>query len=339
LCQLNNIGMLQFENLDKDAWDRAIQPIFLKNEETGFNNTINAMMDHIWDAFYTGQKRLARFPVALLTGQDYDLEFSGTPPNTMRFKLDARTGGTKIRIPYPVAGSFQVGKSAPGKGEYTRVDNNKWSDEEKSQGSLVKKAGGCGENRFVGIKNFLEFWIEPGCDLKIYPKDSIQAKVRMDWTMDEFFADGGTTRFVDRLASSLGIDSFRVKVVSIYSGSVVVDFAIEKEEPAVVKDADGVVVVQTAEQIAAAEAASLEALKAVKSVLVVQASAGTLAIGAPVMGLEAKNDSGAAELLAGDPIPAAPSKNPDVSMLVPTSGALEFAYAWIAMLALAVNLF
>ena len=68
LCELNNIGMLQFENLDDDAWDRAIQPVFLKNADTGFNNTVNAMMDHIWDTFYTGQKRLARFPTALLTG-------------------------------------------------------------------------------------------------------------------------------------------------------------------------------------------------------------------------------------------------------------------------------
>ena len=53
-CRTNNIGMLMFENLDDDAWDRAIQPIYIVNEKTGFNNTINAMMDHIWDTFYTG---------------------------------------------------------------------------------------------------------------------------------------------------------------------------------------------------------------------------------------------------------------------------------------------
>lgn len=54
--------MLQFENLDDDGWDRAIQPVFLRNDTTGFNNTLNAMMDHIWDTFYTGQKRMPRFP-------------------------------------------------------------------------------------------------------------------------------------------------------------------------------------------------------------------------------------------------------------------------------------
>ena len=68
ICEMDNIGMMMFENLDDDAWDRAIQPVFLLNAATGFNNTLNAMMDHIWDTFYTGQRRMARFPTALATG-------------------------------------------------------------------------------------------------------------------------------------------------------------------------------------------------------------------------------------------------------------------------------
>lgn len=119
--------MLQFENLDTDGWDRAIQPVFLRNDTTGFNNTLNAMMDHIWDTFYTGQKRMPRFPAALVTGQDYLLEFSGTPPKKMRINLTARTGGTKIKIPYPVAGSYGVSKRATD-GSYTRVTENAWDD-------------------------------------------------------------------------------------------------------------------------------------------------------------------------------------------------------------------
>lgn len=105
-CRTNNIGMLMFENLDDDAWDRAIQPIFLVNEKTGFNNTLNAMMDHIWDTFYTGQRRMGRFPAALYTDEDYTMLFSGTNPKKVRFYLDARQGATKIKIPYPVAGSI-----------------------------------------------------------------------------------------------------------------------------------------------------------------------------------------------------------------------------------------
>jgi len=46
----------------------------------------------------------------------------------------------------------------------------------------------------------------------------------MNWTMSEFFKDGGTTKFMDRIATSLGIKVANVKVVSVYQGSVVVDF-------------------------------------------------------------------------------------------------------------------
>lgn len=104
----------------------------------------------------------------------------------------------------------------------------------------MKKTKGCGENRFVGVENFLDFWLEPGCDLIIEPKDSIMAKVRMDWTLAEFYSEGGTTRFVDRLAASLGISAHRVKVVAIYEGSTVVDFQVDEEEiEAPTTDADG----------------------------------------------------------------------------------------------------
>lgn len=224
-CRTRAIGMLQFENLDVDAWDRAVQPVYILNEETGFNNTINAMMDHIWDTFYTGQRRMARFPAAIATDRDYELHFSGTPPKKMRFTLDARTGATKIKIPYPVAGSVQV--YADGK----KKSYTPW-DESLGRNAPLTKSKGCGENRFVGIENYLEFYITPGCLIEIEPKDSIMTKVRMDWSLSEFYSNGGTTRFVDRVAASLGIPSYRIKTVAVYEGSVIVDFIIEAEEGA-----------------------------------------------------------------------------------------------------------
>ena len=44
--------------------------------------------------------------------------------------------------------------------------------------------------------------------------------------MSSFFAAGGTTTFADRVASSLGIKPSNIKVVSVYEGSVIVDFQI-----------------------------------------------------------------------------------------------------------------
>jgi len=52
--------------------------------------------------------------------------------------------------------------------------------------------------------------------------------------MDEFFSKGGTTSFVDRVAGSLGIHASTIKVVSVYEGSLVVNYEIEVED-----DGDG----------------------------------------------------------------------------------------------------
>ena len=51
--------------------------------------------------------------------------------------------------------------------------------------------------------------------------------------MKDFFDKGGTTAFVDRLCASLGIHASTVKVVSVYEGSLGVDYEItpSKDEP------------------------------------------------------------------------------------------------------------
>ena len=125
-----------------------------------------------------------------------------------------------IRIKYPKAGSYQV-QDANGK----EIVANAW-DNSIQQPYQIKgaKGGFCGENRYVGVINILEFYLNKGCTVFIVPIDSIQSSVRMNWTLNEFFKDGGTTKFVDRIAASLGIKIANVKVVSVYTGSVVVDY-------------------------------------------------------------------------------------------------------------------
>jgi len=88
---------------------------------------------------------------------------------------------------------------------------------------------GCGENRYVGRENYIEFYLDSGCTLTIEPRDAIKGMVRLEWTLSEFYADGGVTRFIDRLASSLGIHRSRIKTVTVSEGSVIIDFFVESE--------------------------------------------------------------------------------------------------------------
>lgn len=51
----------------------------------------------------------------------------------------------------------------------------------------------------------LEFYMNQGCQFTIKSVDAIQGFVRIDWTMAEFFAETGVSRFINRLASVLNI--------------------------------------------------------------------------------------------------------------------------------------
>jgi len=82
----------------------------------------------------------------------------------------------------------------------------------------------CGENRFVGVDNILQFAITFGCTLTVTPLNAIFARVRLSWTLEEFYADGGANKFVDRLAAALDIHPSTIKVVSVYYGSVNIVF-------------------------------------------------------------------------------------------------------------------
>lgn len=129
-------------------------------------------------------------------------------------------GQIKMKVHYWNAGSFEV--HADGK----KVDPTPF---DKNIGASAELSGyrGCGENRYVGVKNYLEFIMTPYCLIEIKPVDAILSNVRMSWTMDEFYDSGGVTSFVDRVSAALGIHASQMKIVAVYQGSVVVDYQIQ----------------------------------------------------------------------------------------------------------------
>jgi len=179
------------------------------------------MMDHGWDGFYTSQKRSQRFPslIDATPGSTYDITYTGTPPQSQLLKLDHLDGvGMMLRIAYPAAGSYAVTIKEQ------LVPMTEWDDALRNFKPVSRTK--CGENRFLAVKNILEVYITAQCSLKVVPRDAIQAAVRMEWTLQEFYADGGTATFADRLAGSLGIHASTIKVVGVYEGSLVLKYDI-----------------------------------------------------------------------------------------------------------------
>jgi len=70
-----------------------------------------------------------------------------------------------LRIAYPDTGSFSIYVND------ALVDANEYDD--RTQEYKEIRGLHCGENRFIGIKNILEFYITAGCTLKIKPRDAI----------------------------------------------------------------------------------------------------------------------------------------------------------------------
>lgn len=216
---------MTWESMDEDRRTRLTTPIEVIGMNISTRNVLNTFMDHQWDGFYTSMLRTSRFATILQGGNGmwYELVYRGTPPLRQKFTLRSDEVPVSIRIRYPKAGVYIV-KNANGK----EITANAW-DNAIQQPGLIKGNNGCGENRYVGIINYLEFYLTKNCTIFIEPVDSIQASVRMNWTLNQFFADGGTTKFVDRVAASLGIRATNIKVVSVYTGSVVVDFQVVED--------------------------------------------------------------------------------------------------------------
>lgn len=235
MCDNTQLGMLLFESEDSDKFDRSVQPIYVRDyiddgTDVGtftMETKLNSMMDHGCDTGYASQLRTSRFPVlAQADNRQYDIVYSGTPPKKQKFSLFAGdpNAGMTIRIAYPGAEARAITKD----GE--TVPHNLWNDDPDVMTYGPIEQTHCGENRYLGVRNILEFYLTSGCTLQIVPKDSIQTLVRMEWTVSEFFDSGGTTAFVDRLSGSLGIHASTIKVVSVYEGSLVVNYEMTASE-------------------------------------------------------------------------------------------------------------
>lgn len=74
--------------------------------------------------------------------------------------------------------------------------------------------------------------------LYVMPRDAIMLGIRLEFTLDEFFADGGVVSFQDRMAAVLGIHAADIKVVSIYEGSTIVQFQVLQRDLEMDEDAE-----------------------------------------------------------------------------------------------------
>lgn len=176
--------------------------------------------------------------------EEYILEFASTPPENMRFRLhETEEGdGMLIRIKFPEAASYEVWDM-----DDNKITENEWDENLGAPARITKTAGelitgypNCGEWRFAGGEsNDMDIYITPGCRMQVRKRDAVLSNVRMNWTLEEFYADGGTSSFADRVSAALGVHRSQVKVVAVYYGSVNVQYVINAlPEPEYYEESD-----------------------------------------------------------------------------------------------------
>lgn len=266
-------GLLVFENMDIDARNVTVSPIYITSEDTTltvqsshFYNKLNSFMSMIWDGFYLGMNRLGRFPTAIGLNRKFNMTFTGTPPDKIRFQLQGAlraTDGVLLTVNYQLP--YTVTLSING----TRIYPLPY-------GQYVSLTSVSGTNQWLNKDRMLQFMIRSGDMISVTRVDSIQVSVRMNMTTAEFFSSNGPTEFVDRLAAILGIPSYRIRVVDIKSGSTIVNFALTGNENLASKSASS----------SNFSSALQEELVQVNNLLLTMAQNGSLVLNAPILSIE-----------------------------------------------------
>ena len=101
------------------------------------------------------------------------------------------------------------------------VDNQYYSP---SQGANAPILWECGHNSHNVEANSLDLYLTGGdaCNIVIQLIDSIKISLRIKTTLEAFDSSGGELNFIDSLALLLDINSYRIRVVGVLEGSVIV---------------------------------------------------------------------------------------------------------------------
>lgn len=167
-------------------------------------------------------KRRSRFSSVLQLSKDYEITYAGTPPARQTFRLFAISNkGILVSIKYNSDSVYQIYDANDAVVAATDWDPNanEWT---KPTGAY------CGEHRYSGVDNVLQFYIsaDDDCIVKVVPRDAIMMKVRLEFTLAQFFSQGGVVSFTHALAGVLNIHPADIKIVEVYEGSTIVKFKV-----------------------------------------------------------------------------------------------------------------
>jgi hypothetical protein len=159
------------------------------------------------------------------------MSFSAIPPHNLQLQLQTRTPAGNnsnfiiVKLYYPLPNSIRVTVNNNVVKPLLLTDHNNAT----SLANNLNRSQ-CGSNIFFYTNNTIVFVLTeaPDCTAVVSLVDSISLTTHFNVDINTFFSSNAISNFINNLCALLNIaDTSRVKVVGVYSGSVIVNTVIE----------------------------------------------------------------------------------------------------------------
>lgn len=226
-CFNTKIGQFIFESLDWDTEDRTVSPMHIIASgpgASGFNNTLNSMMDVKQDHHYNSQKRLSRFPTLIEFDKIYEIYYTGTQPSNTRYRLKGSSNDDDylhLIIDFSQARMYNVYANS------TVVAGNDYNT--SSDSYIPLQYTSCGENVYDKPTNTYDFYMTKDCTIMFEALNFVELRVRLNVSYSDFYANDGRNTLMDKIASVLNISQDKIRIVHTEEGSTIAQIDISSD--------------------------------------------------------------------------------------------------------------
>lgn len=213
-CSGNNYAQLEWRSEAADYNKRSHAPVYLTAVDGTYTNKINLFREWEWDGNEPMNLRENIFLSTTLLNKVYNVEYNGLNPYNILHKIQRRTSDStgEPGIWVVFTSTYQVPMNIEiTNGNEDIVDSYLVKDSV----DLTTKTSTCGANIYDWTTRTIQFVINgsPDCLVRARVLDTVRIHIKVSITVDEFFNDTTKSSFISKVASFLGIDYSKIKVV------------------------------------------------------------------------------------------------------------------------------
>ena len=227
-----DFGVLEYQSVAADFNLRIMWPVYLFYEGAGYTTTTNGWSEWEWLGNEPMNRRFGRFVSIVRLNQTYNMTFASEPPHKLQLQIQKRTpagdnnNNLIVKLHYPRPNTIRLLLNNQVVDPILLTDLNNTASGVQKPLNLSE----CGSHYYFYTNYSVEFVLteDLNCLPTIELTESVQLTTHFSINVDQFFNNSNAiTNFINNLCALLNIvDTSRVKVVGVHSGSTVVTTSI-----------------------------------------------------------------------------------------------------------------